>query len=281
MHHFRRRLTKFALGGLLFFTVTGSASAASLSGQVAQSYTAGSNVQTGMIVELQSAKSQSVVPLVSTDIIHMLGVIVPSSNANIVLAPSNATQQQVLVASTGQAVVLVSTQNGPVKSGDYITISSLSGVGMAADASQPDVVGRAVGSFTGSGSTLGSASLKDSAGHSNTVALGSVLVNVAIGSNPLYQKSTVLVPGFANRLATSITGKPVTAPRIYLAALLLLVTAFISGSILYGSTRGSVIALGRNPLSRQPIMRSMGLSLTAVLLIFAVGIFAVYLLLKL
>lgn len=269
------------VGGLVFLAVSGSAAASGLSGQVAQSYDASSGVQPGMIVELQSSKPQTVVPLASSDIVHALGVVVPANNADIVLAPTGTTQQQVLVATSGQATVLVSNQNGPIVSGDYITISSLNGIGMAADADQPDIVGRATSSFSGSNSTLGSVQLKNNQNHTSTVSLGSVAVNLSVGPNPLYSKSTTLVPGFANRLANSITGKPVSAPRIYLAGLLLIITAFISGSIMYGSMRGSIIALGRNPLSRQPIMQSLGLSLVMVLVIFAVGVFAVYLLLKL
>jgi hypothetical protein len=280
MQHFQRRLMALVLG-LLFLAVTGNAAASGLSGQVAQSYNAGSGVQSGMIVELQSPKSQTVVPLASNDIVDTLGVVVPANNADIVLAPTGTTQQQVLVATSGQATVLVSNQNGPIVSGNYIAISSLNGIGMAANTNQPNIVGRATSSFSGSSSTLGSVQLKNNQNHTTAVSLGSVAVNLSIGPNPMYSKSTTLVPGFANRLANSINGKPVSAQRIYLAGLLLIITAFISGSIMYGSTRGSVIALGRNPLSKQPIMQSLGLSLVMVLVIFAVGVFAVYLLLKL
>src|SRR5665213_3011962 len=106
MQHFRRQLAQC----ILIFSLlagTAGAAAAGLSNQIVQSYTAGTTLQAGMIVELQTAKSQAVIPLSRNDSEHDLGVVVPANNASIVLTPASPAQQQVLVASTGQAAVLV------------------------------------------------------------------------------------------------------------------------------------------------------------------------------
>ena len=113
------------------------------------------------------------------------------------------------------------------------------------------------------------------------MAIGSIPLDLNITHNPLFQKNPPLLPGFLTKFANGVANKPVSPVRIYLASALLAVTAFIGASILYGSLRGSMIALGRNPLSKQPIVRIITESLITVLVIFAVGVFAVYLLLKL
>jgi hypothetical protein len=51
--------------------------------------------------------------------------------------------------------------------------------------------------------------------------------------------------------------------------------------MLYSGIRSGMIAVGRNPLSKKSIMRSLIETVIAGLIVFAVGIFAVYLLLKL
>ena len=89
------------------------------------------------------------------------------------------------------------------------------------------------------------------------------------------------VPGLFNRVASGVANKPVSAVRVYTALAMLAAIAFIVGSILYGSLRGGMVALGRNPLSKQALGRGLTQALITVMIIFVVGVFAVYLLLKL
>src|SRR6185312_15415943 len=110
-----------------------------ISSGVTQSYNADTSVvQTGMLVELKPKDPTTVVPLPDSDIKHMLGVVVPQNNAAIVLTPQNVTTQQVLVATTGHYNVLATNQNGPIKVGDYLTISALDGVAMKASEAQSE-----------------------------------------------------------------------------------------------------------------------------------------------
>ena len=284
--HRLRRVIGSGLVLLLLIAALPAAAAATtsqtnISGAVTQSYSAGPSVQSGMIVELQASNPQTIIPLHSSDIAHMLGVVVPTANAAIVLSPAAGTQQQVLVATVGHYGLLVTNQDGPIKTGDYVTISSLDGIGMKADADQTEVVGRAAGNFNGAANVLGSVKLKNQQGQATTVTIGSISLDLDITHNPLYQKSPAFVPDFVNKFATGVANKPVSTARIYLATVMLVITAFIVASILYGSMRGSMVALGRNPLSKQPIMRGLLQSMITVLIIFAVGVIAVYLLLKL
>jgi len=290
MRQNQHRLKKVFAAGLALCLLVGAivpaaAKAASnstnLSGDVTQSYNAGSGVQAGMLVELSAKKSQTVVPLSSGEIKYMLGVVVPTANAPIVLAPATPSGQQVLVATSGRYSLLVTNQNGAIKTGDYLTISSLNGVGMKADANQSEVIGRADGSFDGSSNVLGSVKLKNQSGQAITVNIASLPIDISVTANPLFVVAPAFVPGFLNKAASDVANKTVSTIRIYLAMALLAVMAFIIGSILYGSLRGGMIALGRNPLSKQAITHGLMQVLATVLIIFAVGVFAVYLLLKL
>jgi hypothetical protein len=252
-----------------------------LSNAVTQSYNADTSVQLGMIVKLKDKASKTVTPVSTDEIANMLGVVIPSDDATIVLTPQTTTSQQVLVATSGRFSVLVSNQNGPIKTGDFITVSSVAGIGMKADENQLEVIGKAASDFSGNANVIGTVKLKDSLGRTNSVALGRVQLDMRITHNPLFQKSADYVPGFLAKAATAVANKPVSVARIYLGMALLFVSSIIAGDMLYSGIRSGMIAVGRNPLSKKSIMRSLIETVIAGLIVFAVGIFAVYLLLKL
>ncbi len=252
-----------------------------ISGAVTQSYNADPSVQTGMIVKLKPKDPATVVPLENTEIKSLLGVVVPADNAAIVLTPEQSKQQQVLVSRSGHYTILVSNQNGPIKTGDYVTVSALAGIGMKADGGQEQVVGKAAGNFSGTANVIGSTELQDTLGRKNSVAIGRVPVDIAILHNPLFQKTADYVPGFLAKAAVTVANKPVSAARIYLGLVLIFVTTLITGNMLYSGVRSGMIAVGRNPLSKKSIIRSLIQTVIAGLIIFIAGMFAVYLLLKL
>jgi hypothetical protein len=180
------------------------------------------------------------------------------------------------VATSGNYEVLVNNQNGPIKTGDYITISSLEGIGMKADETESVVLGRAVSEFDGVNGSVGSADV-----NGTKVNFARIQVNVAINRNPLLKvPEQSKVPKFLQKLGESVADRPVSATRLYLSLAIFLAAAFISGVLLYSGARNSLTAIGRNPLSKKAILRGL-LQITALsLTIFIIGIFAVYLLLK-
>ncbi len=252
-----------------------------ISSGVTHSYNADTGVQTGMLVELNAKDTTSVIPLSQAHIKNMLGIIIPSGNATIVLSPQNVKQQQVLVGTSGEFSVLVSNQNGRIKSGDYITISAIDGVGMRADDGQAIVLGRAGAVFNGTTNVIGSVQLKDTLGHDVAVSLTRIPVEVNITHNPAYQKNVDYVPGFLAKIAVAVSNKPVSAARIYLSLALLILTMVIVGNMLYSGVRSGMNAVGRNPLSKKSIIRSLIQTVIAGMIIFVIGVLAVYLLLKL
>jgi hypothetical protein len=252
-----------------------------ISNTVTQSYNANSAVQPGMLVQLDPKDSKTVDPLAGNQVRGMLGVVVPDSDAAIVLSPQTATEQQVLVATSGRQQVLVSNQNGPIKVGDYVTISAVAGIAMEATDNQTQVLGKAASSFSGSSNVVGTIKLQDSLGADQSVAIGRIAVDINISHNPLFQKSVDYVPGFLAKISATVASKPVSAARIYISCGLLLMTAVITGNMLYSGVRNGMKAVGRNPLSKKSIIRSLIQTVIAGLIIFVAGVFAVYLLLKL
>ena len=83
-------------------------------------------------------------------------------------------------------------------------------------------------------------------GRQSQLAL-SLPLDIGITKNPLSDKSPAFVPAFMVKLASGVADKSVSALRIYISMVMLVITAVSAVSILYGSVRGSMIALGRNP----------------------------------
>jgi len=110
--------------------------------------------------------------------------------------------------------------------------------------------------------------------------LGQVLVDISIGKNPMLKNDDNL-PGFLQHASSLMVGKPVSPARVYISLLLLAVTTSISGSLIYSAVRSSLIAIGRNPLSKKSITRGLFQVVMISLMVFFGGIFGVYLLLKL
>lgn len=252
-----------------------------ISGEITQTYNADPATQIGMIVGLKDKAGNLISPVNSDKLKNILGVVVPADNAKIVLTAESAKQKQVLVTSTGVVSMLVSNQNGQIKAGDPLTVSAVAGVAMKADDQQEMIVGRATSDFSGTSGVIGSIKLKDSTGKENSVSIGRVKADFRVTSNPLYQKSASHVPAFAAKAAEGIADKSVSVARIYLGMIILLVTAFVTAVVMFSGIRSGMIAVGRNPLSKKSIIKSLIQTVIAGLIIFLAGVFAVYLILKL
>jgi len=253
--------------------------AASDTDGIAQSYNTDQTVRQGMIVGLKQGDSTKVVPLRSDDITDMLGVAISASAAPITLS-GTATAGQVYVATTGQYNVLVSDQNGPVHAGDYISISALNGIGMKAQDDQSVVLGRAVADLSTAANGASTAVVTGSTGK-RTVTIAPLPVTIAITGNPNHGHGSGDLPGFLQVASSSIANKPVAAPRVYMGIAVLLLTACIAGSLLYSGVRNSMVSIGRNPLARRSIVRGLMQVILVSITIFVIGLFGVYLLLRL
>jgi len=129
-------------------------------------------------------------------------------------------------------------------------------------------------------SILGSTVLTDAKGHQKTVNITRIRVEINIAKNPL-SKTVDKTPAILSNAGRAIAGKTVSAVRLYLSAIIFIVGTIIAGSILYAGIKSSIIAIGRNPLSKQSILKSvLGVTVTSFM-IFLVSVLGVYLLLRL
>ncbi len=246
---------------------------------VTQGYVASQELQNGMIVRLDPKNPRQVQALPQSDATDMLGVTVANSAAPVSL--SDPTQKQVYVATFGKYAVLVSSQNGPIKKGDYIAASAIDGVGMKAGTSQMIVLGKALDSFTGTSDAESTVQLTTSTGGKTQVTLRRIGVDIEVAHNPNYSGDSVAgVPHFLSRAAALVTKKPVTALRIYAGLGVLALALGLAAGIIYAGVRTGMTAVGRNPLAKKSILRNLITVTLMALIIVIIGLVAVYLLLK-
>lgn len=246
-----------------------------------QGYAAETPLDNGTIVLLTGKDSNKVRIATQSEVQNMFGVTVDRQQLPLVLS-NEGLENEVFVAVSGTYNVLVSNQAGAIAAGDYVTLSSVNGVAMKAGTEEVTVFGRANEPFDGNGVTLGKVALKDTNGNDNkTVILGSIPITIDIRSNPNDISTTANVPEVLQRVGQAIAEKEVSPIRIYLSMGITAVSIIASIAIVYAGVRNGVISIGRNPMSRKSIFRALIETILTSLLILIVGLFAVYLLLKL
>lgn len=256
------------------------ASAASYGGGSVQGYGAASSLDNGTIVQLTGKDAKNVKIATQSELQNMFGVIVDRNQ--LPLALSSGIPNEVFVAVSGTYNVLVSTQGGSIKVGDYVTLSSVNGVAMKASDKEKTVFGRAAGSFDGKSLVLGTTTLKDSTGKENQkVTLGSIPVTIDIKRNPNIKSTKVNLPDMLLRAGQAIAEKEVSPIRVWLSLGITVVSLIAAIAVLYGGVRSGVISIGRNPMGKKTIFKALLQVILTSLLILIVGLFAVYLLLKL
>lgn len=273
MGFIRRCLQLLVVSFLLLSTQSASAQT------ITQGYDIETNVnlQRGMVVGLKEDDPTKVEAVNNSASKRIHGVVVGSGDSSFILAEDT---QKVYVASGGKFEVLVSDQNGNVNPGDYISVSSVSGIAMKSDEYQEVVIGKAIEGFDGKNKKISEVTIKDAQGKDVTLSVGRILVDISIIRNPIL-KSTASLPSFLRDASEYVAGKPVNPIRVYISLAVLFAAASVSGALIYSGVRSGMIAIGRNPLSKRSIIRGIVQVILVAISIFLVGIFGVYLLLKL
>lgn len=275
MFTLKRLALAFLAGGIFALLLAGSADAQN----VTQGYLSDEALQNGLIVRLVPGEATKIRTLKHNESTEMLGVVVASNDAPISL--SDPTKKQTFVAVFGKYDVLVSAQNGPIKGGDYITISSVEGVGMKADGEQEVILGKAIGNFNGTNDVESTITLNDNLGGTQDVGLKRILVDISISRNPTYTgDSNAGVPQFLSKAAQLVTKKPVTALRLYACLGILGLSLVVAGIIIYSGVQTGMTAVGRNPLAKKTILHNLVTVTLMAMIIVIIGVVAVYLLLK-
>ncbi|GAC1388167.1 MAG: hypothetical protein NVS1B7_7330 [Candidatus Saccharimonadales bacterium] len=242
-----------------------------------QSYGSDKPLQRGLIVKLKKNDTTKVEPVTLDTATQTFGVTIGATDAAVTLSSTNAPNY---VATNGHYDVLVNTQNGRITPGEYITISAIEGIGMRAGTDNQIVIGRALAGFDGKTGVVSTTDVVDSNKHNQTIAIGRISVDIGVAKNPLLKATQTNVPEFLKKASESIAGKPVSAVRAYVSLVVFIAGTAIAAALMYGGVRSGITSIGRNPLSKKSIIRSMLQVILTGLIIFITGIFGVYLLLK-
>lgn len=244
-----------------------------------QGYSSDDSLIRGSIIALNKDNSNKVEVIATDRMDDIFGVVVAANDSALTIT---ADRTGVFVATSGRFDVLVADYNGPIAAGEPITLSPIEGVGMLADADHGMLVGHALVDFNpeaDDSTVLSTVTAKDLGGNSIEIAIGRILVEVAIGPNP-DARGDMNAPKFLVNLSASIAGKPVSAVRIYASLAVILIASGIAGSLLYSAVRNSIVSIGRNPLSKRSVLAGLAQVVVIGVVIFLSGLVAVYLILK-
>ncbi|HVO86272.1 MAG TPA: hypothetical protein VMT23_00875 [Candidatus Binatia bacterium] len=235
---------------------------------LAQGFDSKGDLQPGFLVSLVKDTKNTVEAAPHGDSTQIYGVVIDPSDAPVTL--NSPVANQVFVATTGDYPVLVSTERGVIRAGDYLSVSSTDGIAANVSTDQKAVIGQAVQAFDGKKGVITTV---------GKFAIGKITVNIDPRKNPI-AINDIAVPSFLRTVGQAVAGKPITATRIYLSLAFLCAAVILSMTLLWAAVRGGMIALGRNPLNRPSILNSMFKVVTAAVLVFLIGLFGVYLLLR-
>ncbi len=242
---------------------------------VLQGYASDEKLQRGMLVVGVEGDETKVSALTKESAERFKGVVAEQNDSPVTISSED---RRIFVASAGPYEVLVSNENGSIKRGDYISVSSSPGIGAKATEKSPYVIGVAAGDFKGGGDSIGEVDGKNN----KKVQIGRIQVDVAFGKNPsLKIPEKDKVPDALQKFAEDVADKPVSSTKLFIGLAVFAGASIIAGTMLYSGVRSSVISVGRNPLSKASIYRGLFQVVIMSLIVFITGIFGVYLLLKL
>lgn len=245
---------------------------------VPQSYASDQKLQTGMIVKLKKDDPSKVEVVDRESAKDSYGIIVNANDS-----PFSLTQEgrNYYVASSGIYDILVSNENDAVRKGDLITFSSIGGIGMRAGTRDEYIVATAADDFDGSKNLLSNQRLKDQNGKETEVKVGKVKADVRLLKNPNFSSDDPPLIKLLRKIAPAIVGKQISVIRAGISLGLFFITLILFIVIIYAGVRGSVVSIGRNPLGKKAITLNLLKVIAIGLAVFMVGLFGVYLILRL
>ncbi len=179
-----------------------------------------------------------------------------------------------MVVRTGQVLVNVSLLNGPIKSGDPLTTSLVSGHAMLASEEHRYLVGVALENFDGTGENVSEIIVPD---RGQAVLTGKIRVDLQIGSRSIEEQTGEdpenLDEGVLSSFINNYIENPwVTVVRYLLATLVALGSIYLSYRFFQLNVGGGLSALARNPLAKSPIQKMIILHITIMIFISLAGL---------
>jgi hypothetical protein len=260
-------------GFLAMVIVSSPAQAASAN--LSRSYHSSTGIPNGSIVSLDSKQQGYIVLADSTNGSKLLGVAVANQDSLLAVDPTNATVQ---VAISGTANTLVSTVNGDIKVGDQISVSPFGGIGME---SLPGnrVIGVAQSTFNSKTSGSSTEKVKDTTGKEHRIQIGYLRLAIGIGTGAGTGGGGNQA-NFLQRLIKALTGHTISTIRIVLSLVVGLVALISLVTLVYASIYGSIVSVGRNPLAKSAIFRTLSSVMIMAFITVGVACVTIYYLLR-
>lgn len=244
------RLLVTGIGVILLVTSLSVAGASSAN--ISKSYSSREPIANGSLVSLDPKTSDYVIASNTDNGMRLIGVAVKSSES---LLAVDSEVGKIQVATSGNATVLVSTLNGPIKVGDQIAVSPFNGIGMKSVAGS-HIIGLAQTDLNDSTKGTVSKQVTNKSGKQTNITVGLVRVTIGVGTDTSagsgHELSTL------QKAAQSLTGRVVPTSRIVMSLIIAVIALLALVTLIYGAIYGSIISIGRNPLARYAVFRSLG-----------------------
>lgn len=248
--------------------------ASASSANISHSYSSLSNISDGSLVSLNPTQSNYVEPANTVNGQQLLGIAVASNDSLLAVDPTAGSVQ---VATSGTANTLVSTLNGSIGVGDQVSVSPINGLGMKA-APGSYVIGLAQTALNANTDGKITQNLTDKSGKTKQILVGFIRLGIAIGVGST-QGTNNQLDGL-QQLSEELTGHAVSTARVVVSLIIALVGLAALVTLIYASIFSGIISIGRNPLAKYAVFRSMSSVLVMVLLIAAVASITIIFLLK-
>ena len=238
---------------------------------ISQGFSSDEELSLGSIVGIKTNTTATVVPITTNNIESMLGVVINDGSSWLTL--SNGQKNQVQVATSGTAQVLVSDINGDVLEGDQITASPIKGVGMKATSNT-----KVIGISQSKASKSKKQDYTDSSGKKQTVSLDLVPIQVNVAYF-FKEPEKSIIPQSVQSLANAIAGKAVNTVPILISGAIFIITLIVVVCIIYSMIKNSIISVGRNPMAQSAVYRDVIQLSALIIIILAVSLTSIYLIL--
>lgn len=239
---------------------------------IARGYTsADSGLKIGMVASLtnSSAGESQVERATQENTRQIVGVVTNVDDSLVTVASSSA---KVLVETEGEVSAYVSDMGGEVTKGSLLAVSPIKGVLMKVPTESGFSVIGVASEGTASKTDAISYEIEDGSSK-QTVNINRIVINLnraGSGNNRGNIDSSLA------RLGKAVVGKEVSEIRVILALILFLIVLLAEGAIIYGAISSAITALGRNPLARTAIRREMIRILFVAIIVFLIGLGAIY-----
>jgi hypothetical protein len=218
------------------------------SANISHSYHTDTVIRNGSIVSLDPKRSDYVLAANADNEGQLFGVAVDSEDSLLAVDP---TPGDVQVAVNGNANTLVSTLNGDIAVGDQIAASPFNGVGMkAAEGSR--VIGLSQTGLSSQTPGVVVEEVTSTTGRKTRIYVGYVRVNIAVTNARDSLKLTGL-----QKIAKSFTGRTISTARLIVALVVAVLALLALVTLIYAAIYGSIVSIGRNPLAKYAVFRTL------------------------